>query len=125
MKTEQQIQLYENCKRWRKTNQVGLMYSRAKSRARKKGIEFSIEKTDIIIPETCPLLGVALTNTYLNPGDCIDHVPSIDRIDSTKGYTKGNVWVISFQANRMKNTASAEELCVFSKNWLKYYEDLK
>ena len=35
---------------------------------------------------------------------------SIDRIDSTKGYEKGNVWVISGRANRIKNDATPEEL---------------
>jgi len=104
---------------------VGLMFSRAKSRAKKKGIEFSIEKDDIIIPEYCPLLGVKLTNTYVDPSASTDHVPSIDRKDDSKGYTKENIWVISFQANRMKNTASQAELTIFAQNWLKLNEDIQ
>jgi hypothetical protein len=124
MKTEKQIRVYETCKKWRKVNQASLMYSRAKSRAIKKGIEFTIEKSDVVIPEVCPLLGVLFTNTYLNPDDDYNHVPSLDRIDNSKGYIPGNIWVIAFQANRIKNTSSIQEMTIFCKNWLKLYEDI-
>lgn len=39
--------IYNNCKRWRKTNQVSLMFSRAKARAKIKQIEFNITKLPI------------------------------------------------------------------------------
>lgn len=110
-------EIYNNCKRWRKTNQVALMYSRAKNRAKNKGIEFTIKKEDVVIPDRCPLLDIPFTNTYLNPKDNRDYVPSLDRIDNSKGYVPGNVWVISFLANRMKNTATHQELLTFGKNY--------
>ena len=66
-----------------------------------------------------------LTNTFVDPSASTDHVPSIDRIDDSKGYTKENVWVISFQANRMKNTASRTELTTFAQNWLKLNKDIQ
>ena len=93
------------------------MYSRAKSRAKEKQIEFTITKNDINIPDKCPLLDVPFSNTYENPDDNRDYVPSLDRIDNTKGYVVGNVWVISFLANRMKNTATKEQLITFCKNY--------
>ena len=33
-----------------------------------------------------------------------------------KKWYEGNVWVISFKANRMKNTATLDELIVFANN---------
>lgn len=36
--------------------------------------------------------------------------PSLDRIDPRKGYTKNNVWLISYRMNRIKNDATPEEL---------------
>jgi hypothetical protein len=36
--------------------------------------------------------------------------PSIDRIDSTKGYTPDNIQIISWKANRVKGYATLQEL---------------
>ena len=35
---------------------------------------------------------------------------SLDRIDSSRGYVKGNIWAISLRANRIKNDSTVEEL---------------
>src|SRR3546814_14524029 len=34
---------------------------------------------------------------------------SLDRIDNTKGYVRGNVAVMSYKANRLQNEGTAEE----------------
>jgi hypothetical protein len=38
-----------------------------------------------------------------------ENSPSFDRVDSSKGYVKGNVIVCSWRANRIKNDGTAEE----------------
>lgn len=74
------------------------LYDSAKSRATQKQREFNIELEDIVIPTLCPV--------FLTPIDA----PSIDRIDSSKGYIKGNIRVISRRANILKNNASVCEM---------------
>lgn len=82
------------------------MYHGAKRRAKLNGLEFNLTGEDIIIPERCPVLDIKLQhNKTLS-----DTSPSLDRIDTNKGYVKGNVMIISFRANRIKNDASLEEL---------------
>lgn len=86
------------------------MWAGAKGRASKSGLEFNIDKEDIIIPDICPVLKTPFErNTY--------YTMSLDRIDSSKGYIKGNVQVLSFKANVMKNSASKEELIKFAE-WI-------
>jgi hypothetical protein len=42
--------------------------------------------------------------------------PSLDKIIPSKGYIKGNVWVISNRANTLKNDASLQELELLVEN---------
>jgi hypothetical protein len=90
----------------RKRRPEAYLLNVAKQRSLKKNMEFSITVEDLCMPEFCPLLGVKL-DSY---SDNVDVHPSIDRIDSSKGYVKGNVWIISHRANRIKSDATFEEL---------------
>jgi hypothetical protein len=83
------------------------MLTGARTRAKALGLEFNLEESDITIPETCPVLGMPLVFGRLTRND---NSPSLDRIDNTKGYVKGNVVVISMRANRLKNNGTLEEL---------------
>ena len=93
------------------------MWRAAKRRARIKGLEFNIEVSDITIPKICPILEVPLV---LGTKGNYEYTPSLDRIDNSKGYIKGNIMVISKKANSMKNSASLQELKNFCKNVLRY-----
>jgi len=94
-------------KYWAETPAALRLFTTAKSRAKKNSIAFDIEVSDIVIPERCPLLGIVLQHGTRRWSALS---PSLDRIDPTKGYVKGNVWVISHRANRLKMDATLEEL---------------
>lgn len=79
----------------------------ARARARKKGLEFTLVANDITIPSVCPVLGIEIIQ---NVGRFSPNAPSLDRLDSTKGYTLENVRVISWRANSVKNDATLSEL---------------
>ena len=90
-------------KQWKNKTYIQKIYDRAKTRATRKGREFNIEIEDIVIPDLCPVFGVPLVEDT-------EYAPSIDRIDSSKGYIKGNIQIISRRANLLKNNATIEEL---------------
>lgn len=89
------------------------MLNRTRKRAHAKNIPFNIEISDIIIPEKCPILNIPLK---LNTVSAKDDSPSLDKIDSSKGYIKGNVRVISRLANIMKAHATKEQIEKFCEN---------
>jgi len=105
--------------RYRESHPEWKLFHMAKNRAKRLNMEFSIELDDIIIPECCPFLGIKLTN-FAGRGR-VDSNISLDRIDSSKGYTKGNIQVVSEMANRMKNNATEEQLITFSKRVINLY----
>lgn len=83
-----------------------MLYS-TRYNSKKRGLEFSLTLKDIVIPDTCPLLGIRLKK---GQGKICPASPTLDRIDSTKGYVPGNVWVISHRANCIKNDSTPDEL---------------
>lgn len=110
-----------NCERVKSQTPEWKMFQRAKRRALKKGLEFNIELSDIVIPDRCPILGITL-NMNSGRSGAYKNSPSLDRIDNTKGYVKGNIQVLSQEANAMKHSASSEELILFAKWILKNYD---
>ena len=112
-------EISEQYKNKREDDIVWKILRGAKGTANKKGLEFNLEEVDIVIPEKCPLLLEPLTNIQ-GMGFVFENA-SIDRIDSTKGYIKGNIQIISRRANSMKNDATKEQLITFAKQILKHY----
>ena len=96
-------------KRYHETDRVTYLLKKARMRARVNGLEFSITEADIKIPYECPVFKIAIVLDS-HTGAVVDGSPSIDRIDSSLGYVKGNVRVISHRANVLKNNATLEEL---------------
>lgn len=97
-----------------------VIWYRAKENSKRHKRDFDIEVSDIVIPEYCPYLGIKLS-TDMNDRNTPNYY-SIDRIDSSKGYVKGNVQIISWLANTMKNNATIGQLLVFSENVIRIHK---
>lgn len=69
-----------------------------KGNAKRDGLPFDIEFNDVVWNMVCPITGIQL-NYFTNKGPS---APSFDRIDNNLGYVKGNVWIISRNANSSK-----------------------
>jgi len=83
---------------------------RIRSRAKKLGIPFNLAREDIVVPDLCPVLGIALNRGGTGVKGARPDSPSVDRIRPELGYTKGNVRIISNRANTLKCNATIEEL---------------
>jgi hypothetical protein len=86
------------------------LFSSARGRARKYKVDFTITEQDIkeLLDKTliCPLRKVPFergSNHKASPNSV-----SVDRIESSKGYTKDNIQLISYKANLIKNTSNLE-----------------
>ena len=100
---------------------VEKVWSRAKARAKAAGIEFTLTRNDIAdmtVPITCPVLGIPIR---MEKGRPTDHSLSIDRIDSSRGYTPDNVVFVSWRVNRLKNDATLTEM----RQMVEFYEGLE
>jgi hypothetical protein len=68
--------------------------------SRRRGWAHNISLEDVCIPDRCPVYGIRL-DRHAPPG--APNRPSIDRVDNTLGYVKGNVRIISWAANKDKH----------------------
>ena len=97
------------CKRWRIRNQKQSLLSKARRSAILRGQECTLTLDDFEIPTHCPIFSMPLRDTT-GTGRRSDDTASIERIDNSLGYIPGNVVIISWKANRLKNNATMEEL---------------
>jgi len=101
--------------------EIGMIYNRLKSSAKKRGIPFTITKTDlwdIDVPLTCPILGIPMKVD--SSRKLQDNSISYDRLDNSKGYVAGNLIIISYRANRLKSDATLREMKLLAE----FYNDL-
>jgi hypothetical protein len=114
--SKEELKKLEELFELKKTNEY-ILLKRAETNARERKLEFNLTLEDIIIPDKCPFFNV--------PFDDKRYSLSIDRIDSNKGYIKGNVQIISYIANKMKNDASIKELLIFANNVIGIYSNIE
>ena len=86
-----------------------LLVNYAKQGSRKRGIQFSITKDDVIhqFEQQCGKCYYSGRLLTFAAGD--ENVMSIDRIDSSLGYTPNNIVICCWRINKMKNTCSSNE----------------
>jgi hypothetical protein len=93
---------------------IHTLWACAKQRARDGGRSFDLALSDIVIPKICPKLGIPI---FSSKGRSGPNSPSIDRKDSSQGYTKDNIQIISWRANRLKCDGTKEEFESLLRNW--------
>lgn len=93
-------------KAWALRNYNKILFNSVKNRAKKRNLEFSLTLEDIVIPEFCPILGIKIIPMGNREQG---HGASVDRIDSSKGYTKDNILLCSLRANMLKSNGTIEE----------------
>jgi len=89
------------------------MYRRMIYRVKQFGLKCNLMKADIyeMVEQLtyCPILGIPFNWSYSGKTATFGS-PSLDKIDPTLGYVKGNAQIISYRANRLKRDASLQEL---------------
>ncbi len=90
-------------------NPAKTAWERARARAKKSGIEFTITPDDVqsVWTNTCPIYQVPLRTNQGQPGP---DSHSIDRIDNNKGYIPGNIAIVSMRFNSEKRNLTPELL---------------
>jgi len=102
----------------------GYIIRNTKFMAKRRNIDFNLTFEDFELPDYCPLLNIKLTYRNESNGNNFSHA-TLDRIDNSKGYIKGNIMIISRLANSMKNEANFEQLATFCKNILTLINNYK
>lgn len=97
-------------KEFRRNNPKSFLLYASRQRSKTRGYENTLVLEDIPeIPEYCPVFPWIKLEHQVGT-QRRDSSPSLDRIDNTKGYVKGNVRVISWRANHVKGEATDQEL---------------
>ncbi|WP_131454983.1 hypothetical protein [Synechococcus sp. BS56D] len=95
------------------------IWSRASSRASQGGYGFDLSPEEIVIPKFCPILGIEINEEMdINR----ENAPSLDKFYPDKGYLRGQVFVTSMMANRLKSDATPAEMRAIA-DWLAKEED--
>ena len=93
-------------------NPLAALFRAARSRAKGRGIDFSITPFDLSMNNgVCPCCNreMFIDEEPLGPGGR-PHSPSIDRFVPALGYVPGNVSIICWSCNDIKSKATLEEL---------------
>lgn len=85
-------------------------YTNKLSSAATKNLDFSLslaEMRKLLLTKRCPITGVELTHGMAGTNLPRSTDLTIDRLDNSKGYIKGNVMAMSYAANQVKGGIEA------------------
>lgn len=82
------------------------VYRSCKTRAKQLNTPFTIQQSDIIVPDLCPICATKMQHSDVKGGSQIS--PTLDKIQPELGYVKGNIAVICKLCNSTKGSGSAE-----------------
>jgi len=101
-----------------RTTDIGKWIYRSKTGKNKKARkELLVDHYKQLIVSHCPLLGIRLSYENYKLEKMPDNYATLDRIEPNLGYVFGNVQIISYRANTIKNSATLEEMALIVKNW--------
>ena len=104
----------------RRANPFAALLASVKTRAKRKGLDFDIDEDYLrsLDRDVCPYLEIPIywKNGYGNGVQSSDS-KSLDRIDSQRGYVKGNLIICSMRANQILSNATAEEMEIITRNF--------
>lgn len=93
---------------------IGRLISRTKSVAKRKGLDFNIDANmvlELYITQggKCNYSGLEMSFISGNgKGNPNSYIMTIDRIDNNRGYTKDNIQLLCWRANREKSADSSD-----------------
>lgn len=83
-------------------------FHRKRQNCKNQKIPFLISFEEIEWPTHCPILGIPIDYESIE-NTRVENSPSFDKTNPKLGYVSGNVKIVSWRANRIKNDGTAEE----------------
>lgn len=109
-----QPSLKEAARRYREKYRVQRLAYHAINRAKHNGLacdEDYMRALGYSRPTNCPCCGIVLNYAYSGTGkEPLYNGPSLDRVDTLKGYVAGNVEIICWRCNALKRDSTLKEL---------------
>lgn len=94
-----------------------------KALCKSAGIPFDLDETDLpalAAVSECPILHIPIEWPTVDLAKSSPGYPNLDRIIPEKGYTRGNVRIISHRANMLKSAATPEEAILLAADARKF-----
>ena len=106
------------------------LYFRTKKRAGERGTVFELEQTDLdrlvrLADGRCMVSGIPFEHEKIEGCFRRPFAPSVDRIDSSKGYTVANCRLVCVMANTAMNQWGLQRLLRLAKNIVLHQDELE